>query len=489
MGREKEKILSNVFVPAGGNRLSLCDIHFTESIEKIIPRSGHLFEWNEIKDIHQVKRLKEEFPPAKGEGNVTDGSFLTAIPGCIDPHVHFNTPGFEYRDTFYDASYAAAWGGVTSVIDMPCTSIPPVTTVENFNKKLEAVSGSSFVDYAFWGGVPGNDFDEKKNADNILALAGAGVAAFKAYFTSGMYTFTDLTFEQMRITARAVKSSGKILAVHAEDKEMILAEAEKTAPGDMRHWETYCRMRSTGAEVKAVEKMIKISEETGCKVHIVHLSSAAALNLIREARDRGVQITAETCPHYLHFTQESFRDKSIRNYLKTAPPVKSEEDKESLWLGLAEGALNFVATDHAGCDPAREKSSSDFSEVYGGIPGVEHRVPFLFSEGFLKNRLTLEQTVKLLSTNAASFFGLKYKGELKEEFDADIVLIDCRTSEIISADGMHSKGKYTPFEGFHLGVSVRKTFLRGSIIVDKNSSSVNTLNNQKRNCLGRFIYV
>ena len=489
MEREKEKILSNVFIPAGGNKLQLSDIHFTESIEKIIPRTGHLFEWDEIKDIHQIKKLREEFPLQKGEEIVYDGAFLVALPGGIDPHVHFNTPGFEYRDTFNEASYAAVWGGVTTVIDMPCTSIPPVTKVENFNKKLEAVSGTSYADYAFWGGVPGNDFNDRLTADNILALAGAGVAAFKAYFISGMETFRDLSPAEMKITARAVKASNKILAVHAEDKEMIISEGLKAGAGLMKQWETYCRMRNAGAEVKAVENMISISEETGCRIHIVHLSSGAALNLIKEARGRGINITAETCPHYLYFTQYSFRDRGIRNYLKTAPPVKLEEDKEALWKGLADGALDFVATDHAGCNPEREKSSSDFSEVYGGIPGVEHRVPFILSEGFLKKRITLEQSVNLLSSNAARIFGLKEKGFLKEGFDADIILADMRTTELFTASAMHSKGKYTPFEGVRFGASVRKTFLRGNLIIDKNSASVNTMNNPKRNCIGRFIYV
>ena len=489
MEQEKEKILSNVFIPAGGDKLKLCDIHFTESIEKIIPRTERLFEWDEIKDIHQIKKLRDEFPLSKGESTVYDGAFLIAVPGGIDPHVHFNTPGFEYRDTFSEASFAAVWGGVTTVIDMPCTSIPPVTKVENFNKKLEAVSGTSYADYAFWGGVPGNDFNERGTADNIFGLAGAGVAAFKAYFISGMDTFRDLTIEEMKIAALTVKGANKILAVHAEDREMILNEGRLAGAGEMKQWETYCRMRSTGAEVKAVENMISISKETGCRIHIVHLSSGAALNLISEARSKGVQITAETCPHYLYFTQDSFRNKSIRNYLKTAPPVKTEEDREALWEGLANGTLDFVSTDHAGCNPEREKSSSDFSEVYGGIPGVEHRVPFILSEGFLKRRITLEQAVNILSSNAARIFGLKEKGFIKEGYDADIILADARTTEMISASDMHSKGKYTPFEGVRLGVSVRKTFLRGNLIIDKNSASVNTMNNPKRNCIGRFIYV
>ena len=153
--------------------------------------------------------------------------------------------------------------------------------------------------------------------------------------------------------------------------------------------------------------------------------------------------------------------------MKTAPPVKFEEDKEALWKGLEDGSILFVATDHAGCDPEKEKSSNNFSEVYGGIPGAEHRVPFLFSEGFLKDKLTLERTIHVLSTNVADHFKLKSKGRIEEDYDADISLIDLWNSEIITASNMHSKGKYTPFEGVRFNATVEKTFLRGNLIMSK----------------------
>jgi dihydroorotase-like cyclic amidohydrolase len=169
----------------------------------------------------------------------------------------------------------------------------------------------------------------------------------------------------------------------------------------------------------------------------------------------------------LFFTQDDFNNQKISAFLKTAPPVKNKIDRDALWEGLKDETLSFVVTDHAGCDPAKEKSSKNFWEVYGGIPGVEHRVPFLFSEGFLKNRLTLSQTIKLLSSNVADYFNLKNKGFIKVGFDADFALINLWDKMVVKSEEMHSKGKYTPFEGITFNSVVEKTFLRGELIMNR----------------------
>jgi len=488
MKEKREKILTNVFVSAGGNKLQLCDIYYADTIQSVVPKIDYKFDWNELKDDFQREKLMGRFSSLKREGcSVIDGKFLLAIPGAIDPHVHFNTPGFEFRDTFQKGSLAAAYGGVTTVIDMPCTSIPPVTNLDNFKIKSDAVKNKSCVDYAFWGGVPGNDFNQIIAEKNITELADAGVAGFKVYTISGMDTFKDLNYNEMEIIAKSINRTGKPLAVHAEDKEIISQNRHKIKDEDLNRWESYCMMRTVEAEVKAVTNLINIAERTGCRFHIVHLSSKAALGLIKNAQKKGLNISTETCPHYLYFTQDSFNNKSIRNYLKTAPPVKFESDRDELWQGLAEGTIAFVATDHAGCDPAKEKSSDNFSEVYGGIPGVEHRVSFLFSEGFLKGRLNLEQTINLLSSNTADYFHLKEKGYLKAGYDADIALINLWSSQIVSGLNMHSKGKYTPFEGITFNAVVEKTFLRGNIITDKSSNG--TEPDLENKYLGKLICV
>ncbi|UCH95828.1 MAG: allantoinase AllB [Candidatus Aminicenantes bacterium] len=464
------KILSNVFTSTVGNQVQLVDVLFDEQINKILPRLHRTVSWIEISSRDKWKRFQEQISllaprQYSNDSTIYDGRFRLLIPGAIDTHVHFNTPGFEDREDFEHGSLAAASGGVTTVVDMPCTSIPPVTSLENLHAKLIAINGRSWVDYAFWGGISGNDFKDGKDIQQqIRELTEEGVVGFKAYLISGMKTFTDLTPDQMLQAAHWIKaiSTGRPLAVHAEDKKLVEERRAILQKKNVNDWQAYCQARDVQAEAKAVETMIDIARKSKCWIHIVHLSSKTGLKLIRRAREEGLDVTAETCPHYLHFTRDDFKNPKISAFLKTAPPVKSESDQDALWKGLKDGTISFVTTDHAGCDPKKEKISNNFWQVYGGIPGVEHFVPFMFSEGFKKERLTLERTIDLISTNPARFCGIsKKKGTLEPGKDADMALVNLWDRQVIKGIDMHSKGKYTPFEGVCFGAKVEDTFLRG----------------------------
>ncbi len=458
--------IKNAYVNTRQNKIRLAEIHFTNKIEKIVWKSDEI-DWAEISSPDKKSAFVKKFANESG-GNFLDAKFNLLAPGAIDAHVHFNTPGFEAREDFEHGTTAAAHGGVTTIIDMPCTSLPPVTNRKNMLEKLDAVKNRSLVDFAFRGGVRGNDFgDENSIERQVKELAEAGVVGFKVYVISGMETFTDLTYEQIEKTARIVKSVNKPLCVHAEDKELVISRRAQLQAENKNDWKAYCSARDVEAETVAVKRMIEIAAKTGVGMHIVHLSSAKALSEIINARKKGINITAETCPHYLYFTQKDFENPEISAFLKTAPPVKLEEDKLALWNGLANEEMVFVTTDHAGCNPETEKTDANFWKVYGGIPGVEHRVPFLFSEGFLKGKLTLEQTIGLLSTNVAKFYSLKNKGEIRENRDADFTLINLWESEIVSAENMHSKGKYTPFQNVKFNAIVETTFLRGKIVASR----------------------
>ena len=469
MKKSELNIIKNVFISVGSNRLRLAEIYFDQSISEIKFLSDSV-DWKDVSTIEKKKIFVDSHPSDRETiHNVIDGKFNLLIPGGIDSHVHFNTPGFEEREDFQHASTAAAFGGVTTVIDMPCTSLPPVTSVNNLEEKLNALKDKSVIDFALWGGVSRNDIENQINIEQqINDLSEAGVVGFKAYLISGMKTFKDLNIEQMKIIAQFIATTGKPLGVHAEDKFLVESRRLRFQETNRNGWRQYCLARDVLAEEKAVKEMVEISKTTGVKTHIVHLSSKLGLDLIANAQKNGISITSETCPHYLYFTQDDFLNEEISAFLKTTPPVKFEKDKIALWNGLANGTLGFVVTDHAGSIPERDKSSENFWEVYGGIPGVEHRVPFLFSEGFIKNKLSLEQTIKLLSTNAADFFKLKNKGKLEKGFDADFALINLWESETIAASNMHSKGKYTPFEGVEFNTTVEKTWLRGNLIADRN---------------------
>ncbi len=480
------KLLKNVFLSVGENKLKVVDIQFSNHVEKIIEKFSHKIDWKDIDSTGKRNKFIGQLPTSEHSSNekIYDGQFLVAIPGAIDSHVHFDTPGFEYRDDFEHGSTAAAFGGVTTVIDMPCTCLPPVTNKNNFENKLNVIKSRSLTDYCFYGGVCGNDFDNNLDIENqVKELSDAGVAAYKTYLISGMDTFADLNEEKILQAAGWIKKTNKPMAVHAEDKQMIVEKRTIAKNAGKNDWRDYCSVRDDQVEAKAINLLLKIARQTGCKIHIVHLSSKLGLDLIRQAQDEGLKITSETCPQYLYFTQNDFNNPKISNFLKTAPPVKNKIDREALWHGLKDGTLSFVVTDHAGCNPEKEKSSENFWEVYGGIPGVEHRVPFLFSEGFLKNKLTLSQTINLLSSNVADYFNLKNKGHIKPGYDADFVLLDLWNKKVVKSEEMHGKGKYTPFDGITFNAVVESTFLRGELIMNNSGKTEQTIG------YGKFIEV
>ncbi len=461
------KILINILLNVGGNKLKAADIYFSSTIKEVRFRSDFI-DWEDVRDKKSKNKLLSRLPKIIYPKNVEiiDGKWLLAMPGAIDAHVHFNTPGFEFREDFEHASFAAAVGGVTTVVDMPCTSVPPVTNVKNLKVKLKALKNRSYVDFAFWGGVRSEDIRSGVDMPKqIEALADAGVVGFKVYVISGMKEFGDLTYSEILETAKIIRTTEKPMAVHAEDKTLVENTGNRLKSAGDNSWEAYCKARSVRAESKAIAEMVKIAEKSGAKIHIVHLSSKTGLEKIKVARRNGLKVTTETCPHYLYFTQSDFNNPEIRNYLKTAPPVKFAKDKTALWKGLADGSISFVTTDHAGCNPRRDKASDNFWEVYGGIPGVEHRVSFLFSEGFLTGKLNLEETINLLSFKAAEFYELKSKGKIAPKYDADIALVNLWKSQKVKARNMHSKGKYTPFENTLFYAVVDSTFLRGKKIV------------------------
>lgn len=458
--------LDNIFISTRQNKLRLAKICFSNKIEDITFLSDE-FDWKDVDSIDKLNQFNKNNSELFNEGNL-----LLAMPGAIDPHVHFNTPGFEYREDFEHATTAAATGGVTTIIDMPCTSIPPVTSQNNLVQKLNALKHRSLVDYALWGGIRGNDFENQNEViKQIHELDEAGVAGYKAYLISGMSEFQDLSLEQMRFAMENVAKTGKPLGVHAEDKELITSRRTEYQDANINTWEAYCSTRDSRAEEKAIANLISLANAFDIRVHVVHLSSKAGIEQIKIAQELDLNFTSETCPHYLFFTQKDFDNLDIRNLLKTAPPVKFYYDREALWKALQDNRLSFVTTDHAGCNSEDEKSSDNFWKVYGGVPGVEHRVPFLFSEGFLKAKVELEQTIKLLSSNAAEFFNLKSKGTLEIGKDADIALINLWEGDQVRAEHMHSKGKYTPFNGILFKAKVERTYLRGRTIFDRNNQA------------------
>jgi dihydroorotase-like cyclic amidohydrolase len=301
---------------------------------------------------------------------------------------------------------------------------------------------------------------------NLEELIAAGVAAIKVYCLSGMESFMALDYGRIREVLEVAGELGVPVGVHAEDPTIVgeLTRGIRASGGDKPA--DYAASRPTLAEVAAVRELIDACRATGGRAHVVHLSSGAALDLITAAREDGVAISAETCPHFLHFTREDLvRQGSL---LKTAPVVKSADDRDRLWRGLETGELDFIATDHAPGQWPEEKNTGSIWTDYSGVPGVETLLPYLFSEGFSAGRITLEQLVDLCSAHPARFFGVDdRKGALREGHDADFVVIDDDTRWTVHGGELHNLNRYTPFEGQEFTGRVRATYVRGQAVFER----------------------
>ncbi|MFW5782159.1 MAG: allantoinase AllB [Candidatus Muiribacteriaceae bacterium] len=410
-----------------------------------------------------------------------DGNGMIALPGGIDPHVHFNTPGFTHHETFETGSRGAIKGGITTIIDMPCTSLPPVTDSDSLRNKLNAVSHSAWCDFGFHGGISGNVFDSGEDLfKKLTSLKESGVTAIKVYTVSGMDTFRDLDNHQIFRTMKICARLDLPVMVHAEDKSTVnnLTAALK-AEGRI-DYRAYCDSRPVEAELIAVNNVCFMAYLTGAKTHIVHMSSGEGVKVVRSWKEKGANVTCETCPHYLEFSDEDFAE--FKGILKTAPVVKGKNVRLELWEHLASGNIHFMSTDHAPCDPITEKNTGNAWDDYGGIPGVEILYPYMLSEGLMKKKINLKRLLDIMCRNSARLFGLYgRKGDILPGFDADIILFDTESEFQVNSRDFESVGKYSPFDNMTFRGSIASVFLRGERIYYKGELSKRCGKYLKRN--------
>jgi allantoinase len=404
----------------------------------------------------QDGQIVELGPHLAGDAPILDAHGMLILPGGIDPHVHFDTPGYTEREEFYHGSCAAASGGITTVIDMPCTSIPPVTKAAHLRAKLAAIEQRSVIDYGLYGGVSAQSFAEG-GIDWLRELSG-DVLGLKAYFVSGMPTFARLDHYLFKQVLAATAELGVPLLLHAEDYDYVQA-ATPVAEGRGSEPRHYYESRPETAEMLAVLAAVELARETGADLHIVHVGTAAAAEIVGQS-----QATCETAPHYLAFTLDDFE--RLGAALKITPPLKPAPNCDRLWELLARGTIGFVASDHAPC-PAHEKETGSIWTDYGGIPGTGTMLPYLFSEGYLRGRLSLSRLLEVMAASAAQRYGLDdRKGAIAVGKDADLVLIDPRASWTVRGAQFLSKGKITPFEGTTFQGCVQTTLVRGTVVYD-----------------------
>jgi allantoinase len=413
----------------------------------------------------RITEIAESVESAPGEETI-DASGLLVFPGAIDPHVHFDEPGFTSREDFLHGSAEAARGGVTTVIDMPCTSLPPVIDLGAFENKLNAISKSALVDFALYGGVSGHRVEE--SLDGAMAELAPKVVGFKCYFISGMESFTRVTHEDFARVVAEGQRLGRPILLHAEDLDYVTAatarvKAARSSAAErgsaISEWDDYYNSRPEAAELAAVAAALALARGREASLHIVHVGTAAAAWLVHRAG-----ASCETCAHYLAFGHEDFAEKGAA--LKTAPVVKGRAEREKLWRLLADGTIDFLASDHAPSS-REEKQTGDVWTAYGGIPGVGTLFPYLYSEGLVRGRLTLARFLEATSGAAARRYGLSArKGALAVGHDADFVLVDPAGTTKVEGERLLSKGKITPFEGMVLAGSVAATYVRGRPVFD-----------------------
>lgn len=386
---------------------------------------------------------------------VEDVGELAVLPGLVDGHVHINEPGRTEWEGFVTATEAAAVGGVTTLVDMPLNCIPVTTSVPALESKLASAQGALRVDVGFWGGVvPGNTAE-------LPRLAAAGALGAKAFLChSGIDDFPASDEDVLRSAMHAMADAGIPLLAHAELE--LDVEPRTDEP---RAYDAWLSRRPPRFEDEAIRLLIRLCRETRCPVHIVHLSSASALPSLAEARDEGLPITVETCPHYLCLRAEDVPPGDTT--YKCAPPIRDDANREALWAGLFDGTIDFVVTDHSPCTPhLKELERGDFLEAWGGIASLSLGLSSVWAEASRRGA-TLEQMARWMSTGPAEFAGLsRDKGAIESGRHADLVVLDPDATFEVQADTLRFRHKVSPWIGRTLKGAVRQTWLRGRRIFD-----------------------
>lgn len=408
--------------------------------------------------FHEEEGAGEEIP-GKKELDV-HGCYV--LPGAIDPHTHFFEPGADHREDFAHGTRAAASGGFTCIMEMP-NSNPAVKDQETFYLKKSLAEKGAVVDYAIWAGATAD------NLDHLSQLKDLGCVAYKGFTLDAGPAFPWLNTQLQMEAMKKVKELGKVLGFHAEDPAVI-GELKKRYAGEGMPWDLslHEKARPFYAELAAISQILLFAKETGCKVHICHLSIPEGAKLIKEAKRDGVDVMVESCSHYFVLNTENAA--RYDTYALIQPPIRSKERMEKLWEYLFDGTIDYLATDHAPYEEKeKEPEDGDKWNVMGGAPSIDVAYPLMFDEAVLKRGMDPVQFARLTATNAARRFGLyPRKGSIRLGADADLTILDPDQVWRVDRKKSFSKTKCVkfPYQGREIRSKVETTIVRGRVVFD-----------------------
>ncbi|WP_187254590.1 allantoinase AllB [Alkalicoccus halolimnae] len=410
----------------------------------------------ETKDLFlKDGKIQQILPKGSGRSeNKWNAAGQKVLPGLLDIHVHLNEPGRADWEGMKTGTAALAAGGVTTFFDMPLNCSPPTATAERVREKQRLAERKSLINSGWWGALlPGHlkDLPEMKEA---------GVIGFKTFMSaSGIEEFPHAEDGFLLEGMEKIASLGMVLAVHAESNAVINYLTAKVKAENGAAMLDYAKTRPPAAEAEAVQRILAFAEVTGCSVHICHVSSEAVVRIIAEAKRRGIDVTAETCPHYLCFSLEEAAQ--IGSAAKCAPPIRS--DKEALWQALRDGDLDFVSSDHSPSPPHMKKGN--LFDSWGGVAGAQQTIDVLLTEGFHKRNIPLEEILPWVTTNPAARFGFRgRKGQIEEGADADLTIVNTEEKWVLKEEDLYQRHKVSPYLGKTFTGKVTCTIVGGIVV-------------------------
>jgi allantoinase len=379
----------------------------------------------------------------------------TVLPGLVDAHVHFNEPGRTDWEGYRTGSRAAAAGGVTTVLEMPLNATPPTISAALLAEKRALAAPQAVVDYAHWGGLVDN------NLADLAAMDAEGVIGFKAFASNSGVDFERIDDDLIYAGLAEMARLGNLIGLHAENEYLTAylgAQMRAAGRTDRASWP---ESRPPASEIEAIRRACYWAQVTGGHLHIVHISLAEGVREVAKWKALGVDVTAETCPHYLFFDQSDFEE--IGPEAKCAPPLRTRANVADLWTCVATGLVDSIGSDHSPCATADKlRGMDDIWQAWGGITGIQTMLPALLTEGYHCRGVSLETLARLTATNPAKRFGLyPQKGAIRVGADADLAVVDLTAEWTLAAADLQSKNQHSAYVGATFKGQVQETWVRG----------------------------